>query len=71
MCFQWIDSKNKYFWAYFIRKYGGCHLATTNIEGNILVNVSEIYLVRISYKGMIYFEACKLYFEKKYFLCSV
>ena len=35
------------------------------MEGNILVDVSEIHLAHISYKGMIWIEAFKLYFEKK------
>ena len=65
LCSQRINLKNKYFCAYFVREYGGCHMATTNIKGTILVDVFEIHLTCISCKGMIWFEACKLYFEKK------
>ena len=60
-----------YFCVYLVHEYGGCHLATTNIEGNILVDVSEIHLACNSYKGRIWIEAFKLYFEKKDFLCYV
>ena len=42
-----------YFCIYLVHEYGGCHLATANIEGNILVDVSEIHLARNSYKGTI------------------
>ena len=42
-----------YFCVYFVHEYGGCHLGTTNIKGNILVDISEIHLARISYKGRI------------------
>ena len=42
-----------YLRVYFVDEYGGCDLVATSIEGNIFVDVSEIHLAGISYKGRI------------------